>query len=706
MLKKKWLYLLVGLWIFIILQPLIVIYFEENECYFPNDYARIVDMDYKAIVVDEPQSEGKIVVTERITFDVHAAFRNNGFWELWRDLCEDYVDGLKVYYKVNSVKQIMPNGREIVWDESPQLYWEDEDYVSSNKELGPGKWYHSPGPYNEALRDYECIFFYVDNLYREEVVFEIEYEMYNAVLRYGDCADLYISMYSGETTKYLESFKGEVLIPNKDMPREGNYKITTYGTNANNFPINESKTKNPGYYTFSFDLTKDDLKFRPHNEYLEFDLVSFGEDKHKFADYASENYYYYDNALEEIFLEQDAYKNSYVMFKLLKLATFMGCIFISFIIVIIGISKVSKWKNKLPFLRKKKDYETLTFRDIPSDLDVNFAASIVFSKDKKNKDESWIYSSILLSLARKNYIQLQETETKEVIIRIIEDEQIPYEGDFSQSIMVFDNSREYWIPEATTDLRENLTISEEYYLNLIKRHAVENFITMSQLQYRISSDYNYTCSFEQNIQKSIIDYGIGLGYFQKINYLEPRTQLLFVANSFNKWGFVLLVLANLISYRTPMDLAYGGYTILGLVCLFMGWYIKKQAYDYVLLTSFGEQEYQKWRGLYNFLKSDTLINERTIIELPLWEKYLVYATAFGISEKVIEAIKIRCPEPMIQTSSIVHNSYCRSGRIHISGKSFHSSVRHSSHMHSISSSGGSFGYGGGGRGGGGGGGGH
>ena len=30
------------------------------------------------------------------------------------------------------------------------------------------------------------------------------------------------------------------------------------------------------------------------------------------------------------------------------------------------------------------------------------------------------------------------------------------------------------------------------------------------------------------------------------------------------------------------------------------------------------------------------MHEKEVIELPIWEKYLVYATAFGISEKVIK----------------------------------------------------------------------
>ena len=48
----------------------------------PNDYARITELDYRAEVVDEPDEETYVHVTERITFDIHAASRDNGFWEL------------------------------------------------------------------------------------------------------------------------------------------------------------------------------------------------------------------------------------------------------------------------------------------------------------------------------------------------------------------------------------------------------------------------------------------------------------------------------------------------------------------------------------------------------------------------------------------------------------------------------------------------
>ena len=662
----------------------------------PNDYARITDVEYTAVVVDEPDSKGKVVITERLTFDVHAASQYNLFWELWRDLPEDYVDGVKVDYQVNSVKQILADGTEVVYEKSPKLYWDDYDYVSSNPTYGPGKWYHSKGPYDESEERYECVFFYVDGLYREQVVFEIEYEMRNAALRYRDCSDLYISLYSGSTIQHLNSFKAQILFPNEDMPSAGNYQVYTYGTNANEFPVEESATMNPGYYTFYFELDEEDLQFKPYNEYIEFDLVAYGSDKHSFTEYAPSNYYSSDNVLDEIFDEQEAYASAPERFRMIKtVVLFLACVGAVYVLSYAAGLK-SRMKSKHTFYAPTTEMEY--FREIPSDLDPNFAAKLVFSKHKAPKDDSGVYSAILLSLARKKYIELHEYSMNNVVINIHpRTTQVPSQMTLTEAGL-----------ETEVETFEPLTPCEEYYYNLLVRHASGGSISMVSLQSRVSSDYANTSSFVRNMENSIVNIGVNQGYFQKADYAQPKNEILSKAKTFLIWGILLLTLANIISSRTRLDLAFGAFFILGISLLLSSMSLKKQAKQYILLTQFGEDEYAKWRGLYNFLNSDTLIHERTILELPLWEKYLVYATAFGLSEKVIAAISIRCPE--VAESPVLSNTYYQSPNFRHSGHHFHSAVRTGSHSGGYHSGGhgygGGFGYGGGGRGGGGGGGGH
>ena len=698
----------------------------------PFDYARITKVDYKAVVVDEPGSDGKIVVTERLTFDIRAFSKNNLFWELWRDLCEEYIDGVKVEYKVNSVKQIFDDGRNpLVYTESPKLYWDDNDYINTAKGLGPGKWYHSKGPYDESRRQYECVFFYIDGTYRETVVFEIEYEMYNAALRWADSSELYISLFSESDVNHLKSFKGQILFPERKMPKKGNYYANTYGTNSHTFPFKESADINPGYYTFSFELDESQLKFRKYNEYIEFALVSFGEDKHIFTEYASKNLYYYNDMLSELKREQaeyealpDKYKKTKIIALLLLSA---GAALI--LIIISAANKSTKKKNIFYQPAMQMEY----FRDIPSELDPNFASALAFCKHKLKQNIQDGYSAVMLSLARKGYIELEKIinsrgwdfENVRIVVKYKppQAEPLPFANfpQYGQQLPPFANLSQYGQqtynqqssqqsyeqqpPQEQPELNlKPLTQTEELYFNLILRHSYGTGISLVHFQQKVSSDYENTNFFVKNINNAITTIGVSQGYFQKADYLKPKKQIKGWVVTLGIFGVLITVIANLISYQTRLDFAFGGFFILGFGFIAGAVILNKLFSKYVLLTQFGEDEYAKWRGLYNFLNSETLMKERTFIELPLWENYLIYATAFGIAEKVIKALEIRCTNAD-ESPILKRGSYYRTKRFRSrSGRgSFRTATRTASYT---ARSGGHGGYGGGGRGGGGGGGGH
>ncbi|MGL6202535.1 MAG: DUF2207 family protein [Lachnospiraceae bacterium] len=658
-------------------------WFNESN-WSPFDYARITAVDYTAEVVDEPDSDGKVIITERLTFDIHAASQENLFWELWRDLPEEYIDGVKVDYKVNSVKQIMEDGAEVTYQESPKLYWDDYDYINTAGGLGPEKWYYSEGPYSEDLRQYECVLFYVDGLYREEVVFEIEYEMYNAALRYNDASELYLTPYSEDTINFLKSFKGQILFPNDKMPGKGNYDANTYGTNSNTFPFTESENINPGYYTFSFELDESQLKFKSYNQYIEFALVSYGEDKHIFTEYASENDYYNDDVLSELREEQEKYESLPQKYRIIKLVILLLSLAFVFFTIVRILNTNKRMKKKYNFYTSSMTIDY--FRDIPSNLDPNFASALVFCKHKPTDNIQDGYAAVMLSLVRKGYIELDKIR--------------PERGwDFNNVniIVKYKPSTE----QITVNL-EPLTLTEVQYFNLIVRHAFGAEITMASFQKKVSSDFEHTNAFVKNIKNAIITIGISQGYFQKADYKQPRKHLRNWSLALGIMGALLITVGNLILSQTRLDLAYGSFFIIGIGFIAGALQLNKISKKYILLTQYGEDEYVKWRGLYNFLNSETLMKERTVIELVLWEQYLIYATAFGISEKVIKALNIRCPEA--DMSPVLRNPYFRSRRFYSSGRSFRSATRTASFTSRSGSFGG--GYGGGGRGGGGGGGGH
>lgn len=689
---------------------------QDFEGFLKNDYAHITDMEYKAEVLDEKELGGKVLITEVITFDIHASDKDNPFWELWRDLPESEYDGLKVDYDVLSVYEIKENGSKVKWEESDKLYWYDEDYVS--EEYGPGKWYHSKGPYDD-YQNFECLLFYIDGIYRDTITFEIKYIMNNASLKYSDVSELYLSMFSGDSTKNLKSFKGQILIQNKDMPEKGNYTISTYGTTKHRFNFNESKTLNNGYHTIYFDLNEEDLKFNSDNNYIEMTLLSYGDDKHSFTNYAPENNESDSKYLQEALNNDKEYDENIKNKIKTKNKIFFYTMLTTIVVLLLTFTKPLILKRKYTIYKSSinPDY----FRDIPSDLDPYFAATLVFSKKGKKPDLGDIFSSLMLSLARKGYIELKQIDPNKKWSQNNIEINLLYSPTTISTMSTTNNQTPVTtLKEADLEIRnkngkvlEKLTENEKEYFNLILKYAVGAKLSMETFQNKISKDYDNTDSFLDKIKKSITDIGVSKNYFQKQDYNDANKEIKGNANVILTIGICVFIFGNLLTYDNNYNFVYGVFTLFGLTSILCSMYLYNLSRKYTLLTQYGEEEYAKWFGLYNFLNSKTLMNEKTVIDVVLWEKYLVYATAFGISQKVIDALEIICPNIQVTQSIVLSNSYYRSTSFRSYNRSFYRNSYNASNTSRASrysgggyyGGGGSF-YGGGGRGGGGGGGGH
>ena len=585
----------------------------------PNDYCNLTDIDYTAVLHDDPNGNASVEITEYLTFDVHAGSKSNTYKELWRELPEEYVDGLKVTYDVKSVTQILDNGQEIPYSETSKMYWEDSDYTQSSTM----RWHHSDGSGSYPDND-ESLLIYIPWTYREKMTFKIVYSMNNAALKYNDCSELYLAMYSGNTITKLNSYKAQILIPDEIMP--STYYAYTFGTANNRLPLIESDYINDGYHTFSINLDKSDLKFNYHNRYIEFCLLAYGDDKHIFTKYAPNNRYSNENVLEECIAENEYYETQNRKFDTYKTLLLIASIFGTILIVYTTKNKYMKTKEKYNLYTPEVDYDY--FREIPSDLDPIFASELVFMKDPfdENKEKQEEYAAILLSLVRKKYVNITKLDnnldwdSSNTVISIE-----PTRTNYATP--AFTDSPDYspepiytTINENTGDVLEPLTTSERLYLELLERHSrtYHNSITINQLQKCIDNDYVYTNAFVKDIEKKpILESGVMQGYFQSADYDAPKKELNKSAKSSLILGLILLIVINLISYFTPMALAFGAYTIFGIACLWKYFYLTSKASNLVLFTQYGVNEQAKWCGLYNFLNSDTLMNEKEVYELPI-----------------------------------------------------------------------------------------
>jgi len=133
-------------------------------------------------------------------------------------------------------------------------------------------------------------------------------------------------------------------------------------------------------------------------------------------------------------------------------------------------------------------------------------------------------------------------------------------------------------------------------------------------------------------------------------------------------------------------------------------------------TKKGAEHYDKWKAFKNFLNDFGTFELKELPEIVLWERYLVYATIFGLADKVQKSMNVRINE--LDLSAANYDYYPSFVYINI-GHSINNSINQAlnsaysrqaanyANSHSSSSSGGGFGGGfssGGGFGGGGGGG--
>ena len=56
------------------------------------------------------------------------------------------------------------------------------------------------------------------------------------------------------------------------------------------------------------------------------------------------------------------------------------------------------------------------------------------------------------------------------------------------------------------------------------------------------------------------------------------------------------------------------------------------------LSEIGKENIKKWNGFIKFLEEYSIIDKRKFEEIYIWQEYMVYGVAFGISKKVIDTM--------------------------------------------------------------------
>ncbi|MGL4663015.1 MAG: DUF2207 family protein, partial [Culicoidibacterales bacterium] len=140
----------------------------------------------------------------------------------------------------------------------------------------------------------------------------------------------------------------------------------------------------------------------------------------------------------------------------------------------------------------------------------------------------------------------------------------------------------------------------------------------------------------QNLDLFDVDTGNPSGEFRESKSKFKPLYITFIALCFMILPISMAAVEN--NY-TSITLFISSITVILMVIAFLMYYLQ--------ITRFKEDKievYEKWMGYKLYLSTYTLLKERTVTDVALWKQHLVYATAFGVAEKVIKVLKVEFPE--------------------------------------------------------------
>lgn len=179
--------------------------------------------------------------------------------------------------------------------------------------------------------------------------------------------------------------------------------------------------------------------------------------------------------------------------------------------------------------------------------------------------------------------------------------------------------------------RDNLNATENSLVNfLFTRVGKDNtFTTMDLKKYAsgVTTSQDFITSYT-NWKNQVIKDG------QDQNFFEKKKNHIWLP-------FILLIYSTLLLiFISSNNIEMFG----GLLTIFFAIIFMIYAISCNRKTKKGVEHYAKWQAFKNFLNDFGNFNIKELPEIILWERYLVYATVFGLADKVEKAMNVKITE--------------------------------------------------------------
>ena len=500
----------------------------------------------------------------------------------------------------------------------------------------------------------------------------IRYTVKDVIKKYNDCAELYWQFVGSEFEISADSITGIIKLPNKVSDKD---ELKVWG---------HTEYLNGEIYVTDLDIVEFNVNKYKSGNFVE---VRIAMPTYLFEKVSSENISQ-EEKLDDIIKEETEWANEANArrdrrnknFKLLILATIL-------VNTSIGIMFSKKIKKNKQFLEKNPnilpEQQLEYYRELPDKEETPLEAVFILKTGYKQSCLPNVFSATILNFALKGYIRIeQEGKTIKILLNKIKTDELM--GD------------------------------EKKVLEILRAASNNNELTMAELEKYIK---NYPSKL-MNLNST----------FEKVSKTQASEKGKFDTNRFNKQivyaeknvGYIFLLIIIITASIFTIGYAYKNVQSMLITCtiISLAFFIVVTIINLILnikiTTSFngftqkGINEQEQWKAFKKYMEDFSYLNEKEVPQLVLWEKYLVFATAFGIADKVLKQLKVKYPElndPDTIHSMILFNSMYNSNGFNtkfINSINTSTSRMYSSTYSSGSGGGGGF-SGGGGFGGGGGG---
>ncbi len=351
------------------------------------------------------------------------------------------------------------------------------------------------------------------------------------------------------------------------------------------------------------------------------------------------------------------------------------------VVAIISVFLIINIIRKIKLIRtrkeKKPSEEIIYFRELPR-ADSSPAEAVFLEKETKGdlqpNDTGKIFSATLLNLSLKKLIEIQSSKNEkgkdEISIKLLDKE----------GILALENKDEKAIGK--------------FLISAFKKQE-DGILTVKELEkYIKNSSATKILDLQEDIRQGTKIKLLDKKLIDKENRekygKESGMQALYIAL------FIICICTAFALIESFGTILLVGTIVFGII-MFLNIVATGIAISKIdVFTQEGIDEIAKWKGLKKYMQEFSLLDKREVPEIAIWEHFLVFATAFGIADKVLEQLKIVYPD--IENTINVNTYPYMYLMIHTDfSRSFSNSISNSMSTAYSSASGGGGGFSGGGR---------